>query len=92
LGISISLEVLNDVVRCVNWHLIDHLLTLNFGEKARGTVYLEASSVDNDTKAFQREVIKSLLSADSTLAAAINVKGLFEESGLNVKETEAKPL
>jgi len=34
----------------------------------------------------------SLLSADSTLAAAINVRGLFEESGLNVKETEAKPL
>lgn len=47
--------------RLVNWYVVDHLLALNFGEDARGSVQLVASELSDDTKAWIRDVYRKIL-------------------------------
>lgn len=49
------------VTRLVNWHLVDQLLALNFGESARGTVRLVEAPLADEALAFLRELYKSIL-------------------------------
>ena len=84
IGMTLAGEVLEDIIRTLNWHIVDPLLALNFGEIKRGSVYLEAESVNESERAFQREISKMLLSGESI--RLVDVKALMDECGIPMKE------
>lgn len=49
------------ITRLVNWHAVDQLLALNWGEEWRGKVWLEAAPIRDAKLAFLREVYQAVL-------------------------------
>jgi hypothetical protein len=60
------------ITRMINWHSVDQLLVLNWGESARGTVRLVAAPIRDAKLAFFRTVYQALLT---------NPSGFLEEFG-----------
>lgn len=61
------------VTRVVNWHLVDQLLALNWGEEARGTVWLIASPIDDVKIDWLREVYLKIIGSTSGFAEELGV-------------------
>ena len=93
------------ITRLVNWHVVNHLLLLNFGEESLNTVFLEASPLADSTLATLKEiyveVIKSPLTAmdemrNLDLTAMRNKLGIpsadvITELGSSVDESVDEP-
>ncbi len=63
-----NLELMEShVVRHLNWYAVDHLLALNWGEEARGTVWLAAAPLVDEAVEFLRKIYEALLKNPSTL-------------------------
>jgi hypothetical protein len=60
------------VTRVVNWHAVDQLLALNFGESARGKVRLKAAPIRDAKLQYVKDVYTAFLA---------NPSGFLEESG-----------
>lgn len=50
-----------DIARVINWHVVDQLMALNFGEDARGTVYITPAPLQDELKALYVELVKALM-------------------------------
>ena len=61
------------VTRLTNWHVVDQLLSINYGPSARGTVFLIAAPIRDAKLTFLREVYTAFLA---------NPSGFLEEFGL----------
>lgn len=60
--INVAEEEAGEIVRTVNWHVIDQLLAVHYGEKARGSVYIEPQPLSDDTKDDIMQVLVAMLS------------------------------
>lgn len=60
------------LTRLINWHVVDHLLALNWGPDARGTVRLVAAPLADEKIAFLRDVFKGILAKDVGFLAALD--------------------
>ena len=49
------------ITELVNWHCVDQILVLNYGEEARGTVRLEPAPLVDSQKAYLREIYAAFL-------------------------------
>ncbi len=58
LGLTDGELIHHDIVRTLNWHVIDQLLVLNFGEVARGAVHIVPAPLRDSTTAMAAELIK----------------------------------
>jgi hypothetical protein len=77
------------VTRLLNWHCVDQILALNYGEDARGTVRLVAAPLVNIKLVFFREVLKKLLEKDAALMELyqmLDIDGLLDMLGLPKSE------
>lgn len=77
------------VTRLVNWHCVDQLLALNYGEETRGSVRLLAAPLHNVKLAFLREVLKALLAKDASLMeifAMVDLDGVLDMLGIPKSE------
>jgi len=75
------------ITRMVNWHLVDQLLAINWGEAARGTVRLVASPLADERIAFFRSIYQSLLSNPAGFAdasGAVDLRAIVQAVGLPV--------
>ena len=65
--------LLVELVRHINWFLIDDLLALNFGEDKRGTVFVGPERLGADEQPFFRQLIQAILVAphNAELARAV---------------------
>jgi hypothetical protein len=61
------------ITRMVNWHVVDQLLSINYGQDARGAVRLVAAPIRDAKLSFLREVYVAFLA---------NPSGFLEEYGL----------
>ncbi len=61
------------ITRCINWHVVDQLLVLNFGEAARGKVQLVAAPLVDESLGFLRQLYLEVLK---------NPAGFLEEQGV----------
>lgn len=69
----INMELLDQTItKNINWHLVDQLLALNWGDGARGTVRLVSAPLDDDKKKIILDVYKAILADPS---------GFMEEFG-----------
>ena len=78
-----------NITRIMNWHGADQLLVLNFGEKARGRVFLEPSPLADEAMGFVREIYKKLLDNPAGFVQeyeTLDTGALKESVGLPVQE------
>ena len=60
LGLLDGEQLQSDLAETINWHVVDQLLVLNFGEDARGSVYFEPNPIQDESRTLAREVIKGM--------------------------------
>lgn len=80
------------VTRLVNWHLVDQLLALNWGEQARGKVRLVAAPLVDAKLAFYQAVFQAMLSNPLAAGQALerlDAEGLMEAIGLPMLRSTA---
>lgn len=94
-GLALKNSELMDrhVTRHVNWHLVDQLLALNFGESARGAVQLVSAPLVDEKLEFLRTVLEKYLADPAGFADMMNrldIEALLDKlevpRNLDVKE------
>lgn len=73
------------VTRCVNKHVVDPLLALNYGDKARGMIELEAAPLVDEKLAWLKEIYKLILANPSGYIEAstwLDIAALTEALGI----------
>ena len=60
LGLLDGEQLQIDLAETVNWHVVDQLLVLNFGEDARGSVSFEPNPLQDASAQFARDMIKAM--------------------------------
>jgi len=69
-----------DIADAVTRDVVDELLVLNFGRKARGAVAIEPAPIETDSLGVLRGVLNSLIAKDGAEAAGkIDVAGLLDQ-------------
>jgi hypothetical protein len=69
-----------DIADAVTRDVVDELLALNFGRKARGAVAIEPAPIETDSLGVLRGVLNSLIAKDGAEAAGkIDVSGLLDQ-------------
>lgn len=77
--------LLQDVLRHVNWYLVDPLLALNFGRESAGTVRVTRGGLTGDQQTFFRDLVSQVLSSGPNaemLLKLINLEALLDSTGL----------
>ena len=81
------------VTQHVNWYVVDQLLALNYGEDARGSVYLVSSPISDAALAYLQQVYDKILSDQATMLEefpTINTDALKDDLGVPKSEEIAK--
>ncbi len=94
-AISVAQDVLDDVICLFNWHLVDKVLTLNYGPEAAGTVRVEAAPIVDDQAAMLREIVRTVLTSPQNvdlLLGLMDLESAMEQVGLPIGETDASAL
>lgn len=89
-ALAVAEELLEDLVRCVNWYIVDQLLVINFGEVARGQVFLEHGPLIDSDKLFVRAIFEKVLAQPSNfgmLFDILDIDSIIDQSGLPRKES-----
>lgn len=77
------------ITRHANWHLVNHLLLLNYGEGFENTVFLEASPLSDSTlkvvKEIYLEVLKNPLVAMNEMTN-LDLRAMTKKLGINTVE------
>jgi hypothetical protein len=77
--------LLGEIVRCVNWYLINPLLVLNFGPQAENSVSLARGGLDPGRQAFFRGIIERALTAGpdvGLLLKMLDLEAMLDAVGL----------
>ena len=78
-----------EIVRHLNWFVVDDVLAVNFGEETRGTVRICAQSLSDDNKAAFRSLF-SVLVADPAIRAkvaeSVDWESVSSTLGLPIRE------
>jgi hypothetical protein len=80
------------ITQVVNWYAIDDLLAWNWGEPARGTVWLESAPLTDVSRGFLQSLYTSIMANPSlslTEFDTVDTKGLKDELGVPVAEEGA---
>jgi hypothetical protein len=88
IGIIDSETISRDFARAVNRRLVDLILMLNFGPKARGTVFYVPKPISNDTAASWDKIITAGMGAQTVgpaLAQVVDWIEMFEEQGIPIR-------
>ena len=81
--------VLNDLIRHLNWYIVDQILALNYGEATRGSVWIEAEPVVNEIVTFMRDLIKQVIGGDTidVLERWVDLEQWLDQIGVPRKES-----
>ncbi len=93
-GIAISQDTSEQLMRIVNWHLVDKVLIENYGPEAAGTVRICAAPLVDEQAALLREIMKAVLTAPGNidlLAGMLDLESSMEEVGLTVRKDAVYP-
>lgn len=86
-----------DIVRNINWYVVNPLLVYNFGAEFENSVWVKREGLDPDLKIFYRSIIEKVLTSATNIdlfQAWIDVNSMFDALGLpKVEETlEQEPI
>jgi hypothetical protein len=81
------------ITRHINWHVVDQLLALNFGESARGSVWLTPTPLVDEALGFLRELYVKVLESPTGFLeeyGSIDTKQLKEGLGIPIIEEDKR--
>ena len=78
-ALTIAQQTGAEFVRQINWYSVDDVLAANFGEDARGTVWLEMAPIEASKMEFLRAVARPIAASAFDL---FDTEALFETVGL----------
>jgi len=93
IAFAVAEELLDDIIGCVNRYIIDQLLVLNFGEEAKGTVFLEHGPIIDQDKLFLRGIIEKVIGTPvgfELLFDMLDLEQILDQA--DVPQSEATPL
>lgn len=76
-----------------NWHLVNHLLRINYGPDAEGTVWIKVAPITDLKLQYLREIYKQLLSTPELgvqESDSIDTKGMKEQLGIPILTPEQR--
>ncbi|KKN74251.1 hypothetical protein LCGC14_0391900 [marine sediment metagenome] len=82
---AVAEDILDDLIRCVNWYIVDQLLVINFGEQARGQVFLEHGPIIDQDKLFLRSLLEKILTSPigfELLFPVLALDQILDQSGI----------
>lgn len=85
LGAEIAGAALCRIIRQVNEQLVDSLLEVNFGPKAKGAVKIELGPMSDEDKAFFRDIFKVIFTAPANadlLPTMADVDAMLDGAGI----------
>lgn len=56
-----------DIVRTINWHAVDQVLALNYGEESRGSVWLSPMPLQDAKRGTYQQIIAAMLQNPTTM-------------------------
>jgi hypothetical protein len=69
-----------DIADAVTRDVVDELLVLNFGKRARGAVAIEPAPIENDALGVLRSVLNTLIAhGQTTVGSQINIEALLDQ-------------
>jgi len=77
--------VFQDIIRCVNWYIVNPLLVYNFGPDSENKVWLERAGLDPALAAFFRSIVEKVLAAPSNVdlfQTWLDVDAMLDQVGL----------
>jgi hypothetical protein len=83
-----------DIVRQLNWYVVDELLAVNYGEDARGTVWIEPAPIIDKRRASMVKLYDAMLANPATLEvilAETDRAAMYELLGMPSEATEETP-
>jgi len=95
IALVIADQFFEDIIRHVNWFLVDPFVAYNFGTARVGTVRLEAVGLDRAQRAFYRALIEKVLGNPANvdvLLDLVELREMAEAVGLPTTEASDKPL
>ena len=94
IGTSIAEDDSEQLMRIINWHLVDKVLEANYGPEARGTVRVCAAPLVDEQadllRAILTEVLKNPANID-LLIGMLDLEASMEQLGLPVKKEAIYP-
>jgi hypothetical protein len=78
-----------DIARMINWHIVDQLLVINYGEKARGTVYITPQPLQDATRSLITDIVKTVFTAPANvdlLTTLLDFDAMLDQAGLPKSE------
>lgn len=85
LALVIADLVFADILKSINWYLVNPLLVYNFGKEVENTIWLERGELDPLMKAFYKELVKAVLTHPQNydlLESWVDVGTLITKVGL----------
>ena len=84
-AVSIAQDTLDQLIRAVNWHLVDKMLARNFGEEARGSAVVKSAPLVDEDKAFIRKLVETVLVNPANvdlLTAVVDMDAAMDQTGV----------
>lgn len=92
-ALMIQQMAVNYITCMINWHVVDQLLVLNYGEAARGQVWFGAAPLVDTQAEFLRKVYDRILENDITmLEESANIDKSAMRDRLDIPTAEGEPL
>lgn len=91
---SIAEDMSEQLMRIINWHLVDRVLEANYGPEAKGTVRLCAAPLVDEQADLLRAILTTVLEAPGNidlLLGMLDLEAGMEQLGLPVKKEAIYP-
>lgn len=88
LGLTLMEHRHGKIVQHVNWHIVDHLMRMNYGDWACGTVYVKNAPLADLERMYLRDIYKAILNNPDlflTEMESIDLEALKDRLGVPVK-------
>lgn len=85
LAVSLADLVYQDIIRNINWYIINPLLVLNFGKQYENQVWVKRGGLDPTVTQLYRDIVKSVLTNPANVdlfQSWIDVNALIDSVGL----------
>lgn len=82
------------IVQQVNWHIVNHLIRLNYGAEFENQIFVEAAPISDNDLGFFRDVYKNLITDPNGLVeefANIDIKALRDRIRIPSNSDDGEP-
>jgi len=95
IALTISDIVFQDIVRVINWYVVNPLLVYNYGVEAENSIWIKREGLDPDMKIFFRTIMEKILTSPTNMdlvQAWMDVNSMFDALGIPKTDDTLEPV